>query len=91
MLHFIERFFGIYLPPGIAFSRFTSLRSTGNGLPPSVLARGATPGPEVLSLLTSAGSTGTGLPPVVETPGASRPGRGRRERQRFKIYFTPAK
>ena len=32
MLHFIERFFGIYLPPGIAFSLFTSLRSAGNGL-----------------------------------------------------------
>src|SRR5947207_13309672 len=64
----------IYLPPGMALSLFTSLRSTGRGLPPSVLAPGATPGPAVLSLLTSFGSTGTGLPPVVETPGGALPG-----------------
>src|SRR5438270_4430742 len=64
----------IYLPPGMAFSRFTSLRSTGRGLPPSVLAPGATPGPAVLSRLTSLRSTGRGLPPVVETPGGALPG-----------------
>src|SRR4051812_27344604 len=39
----------IYLPPGMAFSRLTSLRSTGCGLPPVVEAPGATPGPAVLS------------------------------------------